>query len=126
MPVATIGGLLVLWEVACRVFDIEPFLLPKPSDIAASLAQYKGILAIHTAQTLFTTLIGFALAVSLGMLMGLLIGCLGLHLLRALPCPDRVQLDTQGRHHPIPRHLVWHRNGASDHFVLHHLPSFPS
>ena len=31
-------ALLAFWEIACRAFDVPIFLLPKPTDIARSLA----------------------------------------------------------------------------------------
>lgn len=74
MPWAVGISVLVAWEALCRLFRIEAFLLPKPSDILLALCENYGVLLSHTAQTLFTTLAGFALSILLGLLLGLLIG----------------------------------------------------
>jgi NitT/TauT family transport system permease protein len=67
-------GLFVLWEGACRVFEINPILLPAPSVIFASMAQFRQVLARDAFVTLWTTIAGFGLAVVFGILLGLTIG----------------------------------------------------
>lgn len=65
---------LLVWQVACEVFAIKTFVLPAPSDIAASIWKWRGVLAIHAGQTLFTTLIGFVFAVIGGLALGVAVG----------------------------------------------------
>jgi NitT/TauT family transport system permease protein len=67
-------ALLVVWEAACRIFEIPTFFLPPPTAIAQAFVDYSGPLARNSWITLETTLIGFALAVGFGMLLGLLVG----------------------------------------------------
>ncbi len=67
-------GLFVLWEAACRLFRIDPFILPAPSTTFAAAAHYWHALARHSLQTLWTTLAGFALAVVFGVILGLIVG----------------------------------------------------
>jgi NitT/TauT family transport system permease protein len=66
--------LLVVWEASCRIFKIPTFFLPPPTAIAQAFVDYSGPLARNSWITLETTLIGFALAVGFGMLLGLLVG----------------------------------------------------
>jgi NitT/TauT family transport system permease protein len=66
--------LVVVWEAACRIFKIPTFFLPPPTAIAQAFVDYSGPLARNSWITLETTLIGFALAVGFGMLLGLLVG----------------------------------------------------
>ena len=40
-PVATMVGIIVLWEVVVRAFQIESFVLPAPSAIFASAWQWR-------------------------------------------------------------------------------------
>jgi NitT/TauT family transport system permease protein len=68
------AGLLVFWEAACRVFNIPVFFLPPPTTIAGAFVEYWPAISRHSWFTLEATLIGFALAVGFGMLLGLLIG----------------------------------------------------
>ncbi|MBJ3776974.1 ABC transporter permease [Acuticoccus sp. 2012] len=65
---------LIVWEIACRVFDVPRFVLPTPSMIFASLVKWHAVIATHAAQTLYTTLIGFAFAVVAGLVIGIAVG----------------------------------------------------
>ena len=67
-------GLFVAWEAAVHIFNIPVFFLPPPTAIAQAFVDYSGPLARNSWITLQTTLIGFALAVGFGMLLGLLVG----------------------------------------------------
>ena len=67
-------GLFVVWEAAVHIFNIPVFVLPPPTAIAQAFVDYSGPLARNSWITLQTTLIGFALAVGFGMLLGLLVG----------------------------------------------------
>lgn len=71
---ALIVGVFVLWEVSCLVFGISEIILPRPSQIIATLVDRWPALMPHAVQTLYTTLVGFALGVGAGVVIGLLIG----------------------------------------------------
>ncbi|ORE96588.1 putative aliphatic sulfonates transport systempermease [Stappia sp. 22II-S9-Z10] len=68
------AGTLVVWQLAVWVFSIKRFVLPAPTDIAASLWKWKEVILMHAGQTLYTTLLGFAFAVVGGMLLGVAVG----------------------------------------------------
>lgn len=65
---------LLIWEASCAAFSIPVFILPPPTAVAASVVKWWRPLLDNTAQTLATTLAGFAVAVVVGMVMGVLIG----------------------------------------------------
>lgn len=67
-------GLFVVWEAAVHIFKIPVFFLPPPTAIAQAFVDYSGPLARNSWITLQTTLIGFALAVGFGLLLGLVVG----------------------------------------------------
>ena len=69
----TLGGFL-LWEAVCRVFRIPSYVLPTPSVILATFAEFRRALIVNSIQTLWTTLAGFGIAVGFGLLLGLIIG----------------------------------------------------
>jgi NitT/TauT family transport system permease protein len=71
---ALIVGVFVVWEIACLVFGISEFVLPRPTQIIFTLVDRWPALMPHAVQTLYTTLVGFALGVSAGVLIGMLIG----------------------------------------------------
>ena len=65
---------LILWEACVLIFAIPKFVLPAPSAIIESLVKWAPVIAIHAWQTLFTTLIGFVLAVLGGLGIGIAVG----------------------------------------------------
>lgn len=69
-----IAGVFILWEVSCLVFGIREIILPRPSQIVVTLVDRWPALMPHAVQTLYTTLVGFALGVGTGVVIGLLIG----------------------------------------------------
>ena len=74
MPWLVLAGLLIVWEIACIVFSIPEIILPRPSKVFAVFFQRFDILMAYSWDTLWTTLIGFLLAIAGGLLMGLAIG----------------------------------------------------
>src|SRR5256714_12917319 len=67
-------GIFVLWELVCRIFKVDTFVLPAPSQIFQAIGQYWLPLAKNSFVTLWTTLAGFALAVAFGIVLGLIVG----------------------------------------------------
>lgn len=74
-PWVTGIGFFVLWWLAVRLFRIESYVLPSPIDSVAAIYTYRGPLFANALATLYTTLVGFALAVGFGLLLGVVIGC---------------------------------------------------
>ena len=67
-------GLFVVWELVVRVFSLPQYLLPAPSNIAISIWQYWPAIWKNSLQTLYTTTVGFILAVVGGLALGILVG----------------------------------------------------
>lgn len=67
-------GMFLVWEAACRLFKIDPFILPAPTEIAGAIGQHWRPLMRHSFVTLWTTVAGFALAVAFGVVLGLIVG----------------------------------------------------
>ncbi len=65
--------LLVLWEAAIHLFQVEVFVVPAPSAIALSLVQNFSLLAQATLVTAEEVLVGFVLATLVGAALALLI-----------------------------------------------------
>jgi len=74
MPWLTAMGMLIVWELVCRIFNIREFILPAPSEIAKSLVEFRGPILEHSWWTLVTTLLGFGLAIIGGVLLGVAVG----------------------------------------------------
>lgn len=72
-PFILIVVLLVLWDLAIRVFKIPPYLIPKPLDVVGQLSQEWPMLLREAAPTTWATLGGFALSVLIGVPIAMLI-----------------------------------------------------
>lgn len=59
LPVATFLTLVVIWEVAVRVFDIKPFIAPAPSAIFTVLVSKFPMLMQNLAPTAIEAISGF-------------------------------------------------------------------
>jgi NitT/TauT family transport system permease protein len=72
------AGLIVLffvgWELFCLVTGMSDLVLPRPSQIIATLVTKFPVLWPHIIQTLATTMAGFVLGVALGVVLGAIIG----------------------------------------------------
>jgi len=72
------AGLIVLffvgWELFCLVTGMSDLVLPRPSQIIATLITRFPVLWPHIIQTLATTMAGFVLGVALGVVLGAVIG----------------------------------------------------
>ena len=66
LPMLTLGGLVVLWEIAVYLLEVPAWILPAPSEIVLALIDWSDELVLHTAVTLYETLAGYALAIALG------------------------------------------------------------
>jgi NitT/TauT family transport system permease protein len=71
--IATIA-LFVVWEAACRIFNIPSFFLPPPTLVFKAVVDYWPALYKHSLFTLSSTLVGFAMAVGFGLALGLAVG----------------------------------------------------
>src|SRR5215475_3583449 len=65
-PVATFVALILLWEAAGKVFGVPIWLLPTPTDILGALVDRGPDLFQHTWVTFYETILGFLLAIGLG------------------------------------------------------------
>ena len=72
--VALIVALFVVWELLCVIFHVSDVILPRPSQVFATLWQRAPALWPHTVQTLYTTMVGFVLGVAIGIVIGVIIG----------------------------------------------------
>lgn len=74
LSASLIIGLFVLWEVICAGFHISDLILPRPSEILATLWERFPAIWPHALQTLYTTMVGFMFGIILGVLLGVIIG----------------------------------------------------
>jgi len=73
-PWIATAALFIVWEAACHIFAIPVFFLPPPSLVFKAVIDYWPALYKHSLFTLSSTLVGFAMAVGFGLLLGLAVG----------------------------------------------------
>jgi NitT/TauT family transport system permease protein len=61
-------GILVVWEVGCWLASVPSFVLPRPTQVMSAMIEFREPLFDNSLQTLFTTMIGFAIAIVVGIL----------------------------------------------------------
>ena len=67
-------ALFAVWEAACRIFDVEEFVLPTPSASVSELWIFRDAIWFNAWFTLWVTAVGFAIAVVFGLVLGMLTG----------------------------------------------------
>ena len=73
-PVVLGLALVLLWQVIVAGFAIPEYLFPSPWQIAQQFAEFKGPLLAAAWSTFWVTMVGFGLAIVVGVLLGFLIG----------------------------------------------------
>ena len=74
LPLVVFAAILLVWEAAVWLLGIQQIVLPPPSGVAQTTVATAGPIIFHARHTLVTTLIGFAVAVGSGLLLGFAIG----------------------------------------------------
>ncbi len=73
-PWILLAATLLLWQAICSGFNISEFIFPSPARIWQQLVEFKGEIAKHAWRTYWVTMLGFCLAIVVGVLLGFLIG----------------------------------------------------
>lgn len=73
-PVLLVVALVLIWQVVVAGLGIPEYLFPSPWQIAQQFAEFKGPLLAAAWSTFWVTMVGFALAIVVGVLLGFLIG----------------------------------------------------
>jgi len=66
--------LLAVWQSICGFFDVSEFLFPSPSRIAQQFWEYHDTILAHAWRTWWVTMVGFAISIVVGVLLGCLMG----------------------------------------------------
>jgi NitT/TauT family transport system permease protein len=121
-PALLVIAILLLWELICRGFKVDPFVLPMPSAIWDSLLEFKKPIFDHALQTFWTTMVGFAVAVLVGIILGCLLGSSAL-VYRAC-YPLLVGFNSIPKAAFVPILVVWFGIGTTPAIVTAFLISF--
>ena len=70
MPWMAMAVFLIVWELACIVFDLPEIILPRPTKVFVVFVQRIDILMAFCWDTLWTTVLGFVIAIVGGLVLG--------------------------------------------------------
>ena len=73
-PVVVIVAVLLLWQLVVAGFGIPEYIFPSPWQITLQFVEYQGALLEAAWKTFWVTMLGFALSIVVGVLLGFLIG----------------------------------------------------
>jgi NitT/TauT family transport system permease protein len=66
--------IVVVWQILCSALEVSEFIFPSPWRIWTQFMEFKGIIAAHAWRTYWVTMVGFGLAIVVGVLLGFVIG----------------------------------------------------
>jgi NitT/TauT family transport system permease protein len=73
-PLALLLAFLLLWQLLVMLFAIPEFIFPSPTQIASQFIEFKAALLEAAWKTFWVTMLGFAISIVVGVLLGFLIG----------------------------------------------------
>jgi NitT/TauT family transport system permease protein len=73
-PLLLLMAILLLWQLICTAFSVSDFIFPSPWRIAEQAWQHRWAILGHAWRTFWVTMIGFGLAIVVGVLLGFLMG----------------------------------------------------
>ena len=73
-PLIVLAIILVIWQLGVWAFSVPDFIFPGPIQISLQFAEFSGPLLEAAWKTFWVTMLGFALSIVVGVLMGFLIG----------------------------------------------------
>ena len=121
-PWVLLIAIVVAWQLICSVFSVSEFIFPSPYAIVQSLIEYAGPIAEHAWRTYWVTMVGFAIAVVVGVALGFLIG--SSPLLYAASYPLMTAFNALPKAAFVPVLVVWFGIGVGPAILTAFLISF--
>jgi NitT/TauT family transport system permease protein len=73
-PWGLLVATLLIWQAACSLFHVSEFVFPSPLRIWEQMVEYRDVIAGHAWRTYWVTMVGFGIAIVVGVLLGFVIG----------------------------------------------------
>jgi NitT/TauT family transport system permease protein len=105
LPIGFMIFVLLVWQAVARGFGIPQYILPAPSEFLSLLINRFDVLAMMARQTAEATLIGFVLGVTIGLLVGGIMG--SSRILYDMVYPTLVGIHAVPSVALIPLFVVW-------------------
>ena len=121
-PLLLLAAIVVLWQLACSALAVPEFIFPSPIRIAQALAEFTGPIATAAWQTFWVTMVGFALSIVVGVLLGFLVG--STRIAHAAMFPLLVAFNAVPKAAIVPILVVWFGIGLGPGILTAFLISF--
>ncbi len=73
-PWALLLAVILLWQAICSALNVSEFIFPSPARIAQQSWEHRVTILGHAWRTFWVTMVGFGIAIVVGVLLGFLIG----------------------------------------------------
>jgi NitT/TauT family transport system permease protein len=113
---------VLVWQVLVQALQVPEFLFPSPLAIASQFAEFKGPLLAAAWSTFWVTMVGFGIAIAVGVLLGFLIG--SSRLAYAALYPLMVGFNAVPKAAIVPILVVWFGIGVGPGILTAFLISF--
>ena len=121
-PMGLLAATLLLWQAVCSLLDVSEFIFPSPVQIVRSLFEFAGPIAEHAWRTFWTTMVGFAISIVVGVVLGFIIG--SSRLAYAAMYPLMTAFNALPKAAFVPILVVWFGIGAGPAILTAFLISF--
>jgi NitT/TauT family transport system permease protein len=115
-------AILGAWQFVCSVWQVSDFIFPSPMSIIQAMVEFSGPIARHAFSTFWVTMAGFAIAVAVGVTLGVLIG--SSPMLYAAAYPLMTAFNALPKAAFVPVLVVWFGIGAGPAILTAFLISF--
>ncbi|QJQ03235.1 ABC transporter permease [Herbaspirillum rubrisubalbicans] len=115
-------AILGVWQFICSVWEVSDFIFPSPAAILQAMVEYAGPITQHALSTFWVTMVGFAIAVGVGVTLGLVIG--SSPMLYAAAYPLMTAFNALPKAAFVPVLVVWFGIGAGPAILTAFLISF--
>lgn len=121
-PLLLAVAVVILWQVIVQGFGIPEYLFPTPWEIVKQMVEFRGPLLAAAWSTFWVTMVGFGLAIFVGVLLGFLIG--SSRLAYAAVYPLMVGFNAVPKAAIVPVLVVWFGIGIGPGILTAFLISF--
>ncbi len=113
---------IAVWQIICSAFDVSEFIFPSPWRIWTQFIEYKWIIGGHAWRTFWVTMVGFGIAIVVGVMLGFIIG--SSRLAYAAMYPLMTAFNALPKAAFVPILVVWFGIGAGPAILTAFLISF--
>ena len=73
-PWVLLASLIAIWQLICWAFNVSEFIFPSPARVAEQAWEHRVAILGHAWRAFWVTMVGFGIAIVVGVLLGFVIG----------------------------------------------------